>query len=257
MFKPNPAWVSFLSLFNLHQCVQSPTRVTSTTSTLIDYIYVSNPDRLICTHVPVTSMSDHYLVCCTLSFQIPKAKAGKHTTVTYRSYKHSDADSFLCDLSNTSFDALYGLSDPDEALVHFYKLFLLVYDKHVPIRRQRVKNRSLPPWLTVDIRQAMKQRDRFKKQKNYPEFKKQRRHVKYLVRQAKKTYFEKIVSNQTDNTCLVWKALNALTKNTFSCKQNIPSTLTAEVFNDRLLSLAKTLTKTLQRGVKSISIPMK
>ena len=85
----------------------------------------------------------------------------------------------------------------------------------------------------------------------------QRRHVKYLVRQAKKTYFEKIVSNQTDNICLVWKALNALTKNTFSCKQNIPSTLTAEVFNDHLLSLEKTLTKTLQRGVKNIYIPMK
>ena len=47
---------------------------------------------------------------------------------------------------------------------------------------------------------------------------------------------------------MVWKALNALTKNTFSCKQNIPSTLTAEVFNERFLSLAKTLTKTLQRG---------
>ena len=74
--------------------------------------------------------------------------------------------------------------------------------------------------------------------------------MKCLVRQAKKTYFEKIVSNQTDNTCLVWKALNALTKN-FSCKQNISlcvSTLTAEVFNDHFLSLAKTLTKTLQRG---------
>ena len=56
------------------------------------------------------------------------------------------------------------------------------------------------------------------------------------------------MSNQTDNTSLVWKALNALTKNTFSCKQNIPSTLTAEVFNDHFLSLAKTLTKTLQRG---------
>ena len=74
--------------------------------------------------------------------------------------------------------------------------------------------------------------------------------MKCLVRQAKKTYFEKIVSNQTDNTCLVWKALNAVTKNTFSCKQNIPSTLTAEVFNDHFLSLAKTLTKTLQRGVE-------
>ena len=71
--------------------------------------------------------------------------------------------------------------------------------------------------------------------------------MKYVVRQAKKAYFEKIVSSQTDNTCLVWKALNALTKN-FSCKQNIPSNLTAEVFNDHFLSLAKTLTKTLRRG---------
>ena len=40
MFKPNPARVSTLSLFNLHQCVQSPTRVTSTTSTLTDLIYI-------------------------------------------------------------------------------------------------------------------------------------------------------------------------------------------------------------------------
>ena len=114
MFKPNPGWVSTLSLFNLHQCVQSPTRVTSTTTTLIDHIYVSNPDRLIRTPVPITSMSDHNPVCCTFSCQIPKSKAGKHTTVTYRSYKHFDAGSFLCDLSNTSFDAIYGHSDPDE-----------------------------------------------------------------------------------------------------------------------------------------------
>ena len=118
-FKPNPAWVSTLSLFNLHQCVQFQTRVTSTTSTLIDHIYVSKLDRLIRTHVPITSMSDHYPVFCTLSCQIPKTKAGKHPIVTYRSYKHFDAGTFLCDLSNTQFDAIYGLSDPDEALAHF------------------------------------------------------------------------------------------------------------------------------------------
>ena len=119
-------------------------------------------------------MSYHYPVCCILSCQIPKAKAGKHTIVTYRSYKYFDAGTFLCGLSNTSFEAIYGLTDPDEALAHFYKLFLLVYEKHVPIRRQRVKNMSLSPWLTTDIRHAMKQMGRFKKEKNYPEFKKQR-----------------------------------------------------------------------------------
>ena len=77
-------------------------------------IYVSNPDKLIRTHVPTTSMSDHYLVCCTLSCQIPKASI----CVTYRFYKHFDPGAFFFDLSNSSFDAMYGLTDPDESLAY-------------------------------------------------------------------------------------------------------------------------------------------
>ena len=36
VFKSNPAWIPTLSLFILHQCVESATRVALTTSTLID-----------------------------------------------------------------------------------------------------------------------------------------------------------------------------------------------------------------------------
>ena len=72
----------------------------------------------------------------------------------------------------------------------------------------------------------MKQRDRFKKEKNYLDFKKQRRYVKYLVRLAQKAYFDKIVSGQTDNTSLIWKALHALTKTSVSNEHTIPNTFT-------------------------------
>ena len=141
MFKPNPAWVSTMSLFNLHQCVQSPTRVTSTTSTLLDHIYVSNRDiRQTNTYTRTNNQHERSLSGLLHTFlSDSKGKRLGNTTVTYRSYKHFDAGSFLCDLSNTSFDAIYGHSDPDEALAYFYKLFLQVYDKHVPIRRQHVK----------------------------------------------------------------------------------------------------------------------
>lgn len=248
MLKPNPAWASTISLFNLHQSVTSPTRVTSTTKTLIDHIYANNPDRLIHTYVPTASMSDHYPVCCTLHCQVPQTKAGKHTTITYRSYKHFDTSAFLNDLSSCPFDAVYEFNDPDEALAYFCKLFSVIYDRHAPVRRKRVKEQSLPPWLTIDIRKAMNQRDRFKKAKNYSEFKNQRRHVKYLVRQAKKAYFDKIVSAQTDNTSLIWKALNVLSKRSSSSRRNMPNTHTAEAFNDHFLSVARTLTKSLQRN---------
>ena len=39
---------------------------------------------------------------------------------------------------------------------------------------------------------------------------------RYLVKQARKTYLETIVSNQTDNTSLVWRPLNALTETELS-----------------------------------------
>ena len=96
----------------------------------------------------------------------------------------------------------------------------------------------------------MKQRDRFKKEKNYPKLKKtnrHRRHVKYLVRQAKKACFDKTMSSQTDNTSLIWKALNALTKTSFSNEHTIPNTFTAEVFRKHFLSLAETLTRTFRQ----------
>ena len=60
-------------------------------------------------------------------------------------------------------------------------------------------------------------------------------------------YFDKIVSNQTDNTSLIWKVLNALTKTTFSGKQTTPNALTSVVFNEYFSSLAESLTSTLQK----------
>ena len=77
MFKSNPAWASTLSLFNLHQCVQSATRVTLRTPALIDHIYVNDPNKMIRTYVPDASISDHNPVYCALYCKVPKPKNRK------------------------------------------------------------------------------------------------------------------------------------------------------------------------------------
>lgn len=59
MFEPHPIWESTLSLFNLHQCVQSATRVTLRATTFVDHIYVNNPDKIIRTFVSKISMSNN------------------------------------------------------------------------------------------------------------------------------------------------------------------------------------------------------
>ena len=48
-------------LYGLHQLINEPTRVTDTTSTLIDLIYTNYPDKAVCSGVFHVSISDHSL----------------------------------------------------------------------------------------------------------------------------------------------------------------------------------------------------
>lgn len=246
--KNHSAWDSTISLFNLNQLIQSPTRVTVTSATLIDHIYVNNLNRVIIAEVKQTSMSDHFTVQCTLASKVPKVRSGTHSTIVYRSFKRFNETAFLSDLSNCSFDDIYKSSDPDVALQSFQKIFSTVYNKHAPIRNKRVKNVSIPPWFTIDIKIATNIRDKFKKEKNYSAFKQQRKYVKYLVRQAKKNYFNKLtVSNSVSN---IWKALNTLTSKSFPDKAPKTGCFSASDFNHHFLSIAKHLTNTTAQKSK-------
>ena len=66
LLKPNKSWLQKLENYNLYQLISTLTRVTATSKTLIDHIYVSNKFHVIETCVPVFSCSDHFPVCLTL-----------------------------------------------------------------------------------------------------------------------------------------------------------------------------------------------
>ena len=54
------AFMSLLSSLNLHQHVKKPTRITRTTSTIIDHIISNTPNRITQTDViPCPTISDH------------------------------------------------------------------------------------------------------------------------------------------------------------------------------------------------------
>ena len=50
------------NLYGLHQLKNEPTRVTDTTSTLIDLIYTNYPDKVVCSGVCHVRISDHSLI---------------------------------------------------------------------------------------------------------------------------------------------------------------------------------------------------
>ena len=206
LFKHNNAWSSTTALFGLVQLVPSATRVTTLTSTLIDHIYTTDVHLVLRTWVPEIGISDHFPILCSLQSKI-KRKKREHTYLSYRSFKNFDPKTFLCDLQQLPFHEVLNYTDPNNALQHWYSLFLQVLNKHAPARKKRVRHPMLPPWLTKEVIEAMSFRDKLRKNKDLTAYKKQRNKVKSLVRKVKKEYFQKLITDN-NNVTTVWNAIN-------------------------------------------------
>ena len=82
----NRDWLDTMTSLGLTQLVNSPTRVTSTTSTLIDHIYTSNEENILDTHVSQIGLSDHYAIFCCRKINF-SLKSSSHKSIKYRSFK--------------------------------------------------------------------------------------------------------------------------------------------------------------------------
>ena len=68
------------------------------------------------------------------------------------------------------------------------------------------------------------------------EYKQQRNRVNYLVREAKKKYFNDFAGNKADISPM-WRAINTLTKGHSPVNNNLPSELTPDIFDEHFVSI--------------------
>ena len=90
LWEPQSTWDNSTSLVGFHQLVQSATKITSTTATLIDHICTDNRAMVSDVLVSTVSISDHSPVFCTWSFKPSKYLSKSHKSIKYRSFRNFD-----------------------------------------------------------------------------------------------------------------------------------------------------------------------
>ena len=100
--KLQESWISLTSNVQLNQIIKEPTRVTNTSETLIDHIYVSDDFPVLYSSPIKYSISDHFPVFAVFKMtSIDYNKNdGRHKTITYRKYNNFNSATFLSDLQN-------------------------------------------------------------------------------------------------------------------------------------------------------------
>ena len=200
----NKAWKQVTELNDLHQIITSCTRVTARSETLIDHVYATCPGHVVESFVPHLAVSDHYPVCFIRKTTKKQIKRGSHKSITYRCYKRFNDDSFLTEL-NDSLGRLNLMStDVDKIFTDWNKIFLTVLDKHAPVKTTRVKKDTQPEWFNDEIKEAIKKRDAYHKNKDWKQYKQWRNNVNNLKRAHKKDFFSKAITENKDTSHL-WK----------------------------------------------------
>ena len=119
---------------HLDQQINTPTRITEKSSTLIDLLFTNNSHRVIDKGVISSPLSDHCLIFCVIKSGVPKARG---RTIEYRSYKHYSKQEFLKDLRDTDWDQALNKEDIDSAVGCWNKLFTNVAE---PRSDKEIKN---------------------------------------------------------------------------------------------------------------------
>ena len=209
-------------LFNLHQLVDEPTRITQTSSTTIDLIFTNDPEKVVCSGVSHVGISDHGLIYFYRKVSVGFSSKG-HTTINCRNFKNFDVNEFRSDINTQNWDGIKMFDNPNQ-MWHVWKtMFNDVVERHAPLRKKRVRS-SNSPWITADLKERMRQRDILKIkaiQSKHPHdwaiFKATRNSVNSEIKQVKEFYYQKAFSESQGNPKKTWGIINEIT----SRKRNI------------------------------------
>ena len=145
--------MSITDVYGLQQLITEPTRVTPTSSTLIDVIYTNFPDKIVCSGVCQISISDHSMVFAYGKLSINGVTLG-HNTLTYRKFSKFNRTNFRNDIASQKGDEINNFSNPNDMWSKWKYMFLSIVDKHAPLRTMRVRSRS-SPWITSELKKRM------------------------------------------------------------------------------------------------------
>ena len=205
----NKKWEILVEKFGMSQMVNFPTRVTNSSSTIIDHIYCTSKSLIKDVLVPSCSASDHYPVSFLRINKHTEPKGHEHEHIHYRSFKTFDENEFSKTLANVRFSIIETINNPNAQLEVFYHLLNEVLSQHAPMKLKRVKRHKQPEWFNEEIKCAILERNRLHKRKEFTHYKMMRNKVTLLIKKSKKSFYNKAIM-ENKNSAELWKTLKSI-----------------------------------------------
>ena len=243
-----------MNSLSLLPVISRPTRISGTSCTLIDNIFVSNLNNSksailtidITDHFPIFLVHKSYLVNNTLQPKI----------VQYRVFNETTNLNFHDRFMSMNLDEILSEADPDRATSILHSKILEAFNESCPIKNKTISVKDqMKPWITHDVKLKIKKRHTFvtlRKQNliSQSEYNSYRNYVNSHIRFAKKQYYHNAFKNVKNDIKATWSIINKVLANRSRKKSQTVESL---VFNNRTYTETYDICQVLNEHFSSVA----
>ena len=249
-----------------------PTRVTSTTATIIDHIWSNNFNQHMIGGIVYSQITDHFPVfaCFTNNDNSSQDPIETEKIITYRDYSNHNMDNFKEALEHVSWDIVYCSNDPNVIYSNFMIIFTALFTKFFPVITKRIKlNHLHKPYITPEIQEMISEKNKLARKFALrpitfgERYHRLRNQVTQTLRTAKGNHYKRKLEEGAGDCKKAWNVINTVLgreknnnlSDTF-LHNNIEiseSDIIADQFNSYFVNVGKTLAEGISESYTSFN----
>ena len=218
---PTNDFVNLLASHSFLPSVNKPTRVTNTTATLIDNIFINNMSLDNNSVILYNDISDHFPIA--LCIKVPVVNVTKPIHRNTRTYTPQSTRCFLDALQNIDWHTFTvehcNTDDVDYSYNKFHELYSTAYKKSFPLESKKVYSRRNPrqEWISSGLIKSCNTKSKLYKKckvkptpENIAKYKIYRNKLKHLIRVAEEKFYTDKIKRCSGNLKQIWTVLGTL-----------------------------------------------
>ena len=222
-------YLESMSSFGFLPVITRPTRITHSSATLIDHIFVLNKSAEHTAGIVVNNLSDHYP-----TFYFDKCKTQKHNLTPFKTRKINEntIPGFITLLKQTSWSNVMLESNPENAFKLFFSKIEAARDLAFPeiLVKPKVNQITHNSWMTTGLLISCKSKAKlFNKKFKNPSTENCRKFKTFnsiyikLCRAAKKLHYNKSFLDCKDDLRQTWSLIREVTSSKKKQKDTLPN----------------------------------
>ena len=192
--------------------INRPTRITNTSATLIDNIFINTHSNNIKSGIWLADISDHFPIFITLPYDTVK-KTPIEKFVYKRIYSEENMFDFKTQLTTLSWSSVYNSNGPNEKYNSFFEIINKLHNSCFPLEKIRINTRHQnKPWITTAVLKSIQKKNslykrymRTRTSEMLSKYKIYKNKLTTILRLAEKQYYANKLLEMKSNISGTWK----------------------------------------------------